>query len=352
MFHLVVMACLDAEPSLCDKRMLPAGDSARIEDCRDSGEHIARDWFARHPRLVAPAAPECLETAELPALTVEQAADGVFTHFGRPEALSPENAGRIANLSFVIGDSVLVVDAGGSRAEGEALYAAIRKETDLPISHLVLTHMHPDHILGAEVFSEAGATIVANAKLPPAVALRQAVWRQSIPEQIGTAALIGTQIAPVDQLVSAPLTLDLGGTEITLTPVATAHTDNDLTVFDSRSATLFTGDLVFLGLTPVIDGSLSGWQSWLDTAPTTRPALVIPGHGPAQGDWQAAIAPQKAYLARLRDTVRGLIDSGTALSQAIPATVEALRPEAALWADFDATTARNAASAFSELEWQ
>ncbi|MDN3712775.1 MBL fold metallo-hydrolase [Paracoccus cavernae] len=194
----------------------------------------------------------------------------------------------------MIGDSVLVIDAGGSRAEGEALYAAIRRETDLPISHLVLTHMHPDHILGSEVFSEAGATIVANAKLPPAVSMRSASWRQSIPAQIGTKALLGTRIAPVDQLVSAPLTLDLGRTKVTLTPVAAAHTDNDLTAFDSRSGAFFTGDLVFRELTPVIDGSLSGWESWLAEPPRDpAPSLIIPGHGAIQNDWKEAISPQK-----------------------------------------------------------
>lgn len=353
MFHLVVMACLNADPSVCDMRMLPAGDSVRQGDCRQGGEQIARDWFARHPEIFAPNPPDCVATDALPALAVENLGRGVFVHLGRPEALSPENAGRIANLSFVIGDSVLVIDAGGSRAEGEALYAAIRRETDLPISHLVLTHMHPDHILGSEVFAEAGATIGANAKLPPAVSLRSASWRQSIPAQIGTKALLGTQIAPVDQLVSAPLTLDLGRTKVTLTPVATAHTDNDLTVFDSRSGALFTGDLVFRELTPVIDGSLSGWEGWLAAPPRDpAPSLIIPGHGPIQSDWQEAIAPQKAYLDALRHTVGALIAKGRALSEAVPATVKDMQAQAAGWADFDATTARNAASAFSELEWQ
>ena len=38
-----------------------------------------------------------------------------------------------------------------------------------------------------------------------------------------------------------------------------AHTDNDLTVFDRNSGTLWTGDLVFLDHIPVLDGSLKGW---------------------------------------------------------------------------------------------
>ena len=34
--------------------------------------------------------------------------------------------------------------------------------TDKPISHLILTHMHPDHVMGAAVMVEAGGQIVGN----------------------------------------------------------------------------------------------------------------------------------------------------------------------------------------------
>ena len=43
---------------------------------------------------------------------------------------------------------------------------------------------------------------------------------------------------------------------------------------------------------------------------------------------------------------------GQPLSQAIPAIVAAMQPISAGWADFDATTARNASAAYAELEWE
>lgn len=355
MFHLVVTACLLSSPEICEPRLLPAGDSPDRQGCLKQGEPIARDWIARHPDLRGSDI-ACVETTALPALATTQIAPGVYVHRGSAGQISPENAGRIANLGFVVGDTVAVIDAGASRAEGEALYAAIRRVTDRPVSHLVLTHMHPDHIFGAEVFAEAGATTVASARLPDAVALRAESWMRGLPDQIGAGALAGTRIVGVDLPVAAVQSLDLGGRVLVVTPVPPAHTDNDVTVFDAKTATLFTGDLIFQGLAPSIDGSLTGWLDWMAKGPPTqsdgvRPALLVPGHGPVLADWTTAITPQSRYLHSLRDTVQALIDQGTPLSTAVPKTVARMQPLAADWQDFDAITARNAATAYSELEW-
>ncbi|WP_236635851.1 quinoprotein relay system zinc metallohydrolase 2 [Paracoccus aminophilus] len=318
------------------------------------GPDIANDWFARHVEVAPQGKLNCVATKELPMLEVKEIASDSFVHLGLAEQLSLQNQGRIANLSFVIGEkSVAVIDAGGTRAEGEALLATIRQKTALPISHVILTHMHPDHIFGTEVFIEAGATVVANARLPDALALRAASWKESIPAQIGARAMLGTHLPTIDQKISAPTVIDLGDRRLTLTPIATAHTDNDLTVFDENEHILFSGDLIFQGLTPTIDGSLTGWLDWLKQgAPQPEIALIVPGHGPVQDSWTAAIAPEEHYFTALRDTVSALVGKGIALSRAVPQTVSTLQPQAGAWVDFDATTARNAAAAYSELEWQ
>ncbi|SMG36329.1 quinoprotein relay system zinc metallohydrolase 2 [Paracoccus sp. J56] len=352
MFHLVLAACLAAHPDACKSRLLPAGDAQTREDCEARADPIARDWLARHRDLVANGGTHCVEASELPALTVQEVAPGVHVHQGVMAQISPQNRGRIANLSFIVGDTVAVIDAGGSRAEGEALYAAIRQITDKPVSHLILTHMHPDHILGAEVFSEAGATIIADARLPEAVARRAESWMASTGRQIGAAAFAGTKIAPVDQKVEAPQTLSLGARQLHLAPVPAAHTGSDMTVLDEETATLFTGDLVFLGLTPSLDGTLAGWLNWIGQKPDPEPALIVPGHGPVSESWDEAVTPERHYLTTLRDETRKAIADGLPLSQAIPAIVAGMKPVSEGWADFQATTARNAAAAYAELEWE
>jgi len=352
MFHLVLAACLAAQPATCQPRLLPAGDAPTREDCALRAAPIARDWLARHPQLTGTET-RCVETGELPALTAHEVAPGIHVHQGAMAQISAQNQGRIANLSFVIGDeTVAVIDAGGSRAEGEALYAAIRQVTDKPVSHLILTHMHPDHILGAEVFSEAGASIVADARLPEAVARRAESWMISTPRQIGEDAFAGTRIAAVDQTVATPQVLSLGDRELRLTPVPPAHTGSDMTVLDQETGTLFTGDLVFLGLTPSLDGSLAGWLGWIGRKPDPAPTRIVPGHGPVTASWDEAVRPTRQYLTALRDATRQAIGAGLPLSRAIPAIVAAMMPVSEGWADFRAVTARNAAAAYAELEWE
>src|SRR5439155_23995183 len=102
--------------------------------------------------------------AETAALPVTEIASGIFVHNGVHEEASAENEDAIANIGFIIGDeAVAVIDPGGSFAEGSALRAAIRAQTDRPIRYVILTHVHPDHIFGAAAFRDDRPDFVGHA---------------------------------------------------------------------------------------------------------------------------------------------------------------------------------------------
>lgn len=350
-YHLILSACL-AEPSgSCAPILLPAGDHADPAACTAAAARITQSWLADHPGLTAGAA-TCVANGDVEALPVTEIAPGIWFRQGETAQIAPENGGRIANLSFVVGDTVAVIDAGASRAEGQALYAAIRRVTDRPISHLILTHMHPDHSLGVAVFAEAGARVVGHPHLPDALAARAETYLSNFDRIIGPAAMIGTAVTAPEAVAPGGEIIDLGRTRLVLTPVRTAHTDNDLMVHDSATDTLFTGDLVFRDLAPVVDGSLNGWLAWLDLPPQPEPALIVPGHGPVAADWASATADQQQLLSALRDATRDQIAQGRAMSDAVPAIVDLLQPLADEWIDFSPTMARDATAAFKELEWE
>lgn len=351
MFHLLLNACLASDPTICEPRLLPAGDAATKADCMAQGAGVAESWAKGRDDLTT-SNWDCVPTGDLPMLTVEELSPGIFTHFGTIAMSGTENRGRIANLSFIARDEVLVIDAGGSRAEGEALYATIRSITDAPIAALVLTHIHPDHSFGAEVFREAGAKILAHARYPEAMAARADTYMQNFPAMIGAAAMAGTRIVMPDRTFDAPTDLPFGGDSVRLAPVATAHTDNDLIVWHDATRSLFAGDLLFRGLTPVVDGSLNGWLGWLERTPRPKPMHIIPGHGPAAGDWVEASAATRAYLIALRGYTRKAIERDQPMSQAVPAVTGLMQSEAKGWTEFPENTARNATAAYKELEWE
>ncbi|WP_103255488.1 quinoprotein relay system zinc metallohydrolase 2 [Tabrizicola aquatica] len=348
MYHLVVTACLVTAPTVCADRLLPTPEPLAETDCTNGASARIAAWADLHPDLVI-GSWTCRPTGNLPALDLAEIAPGVLAHAGQAQPLSAANGGDIANLGVVIGDTVAVIDPGGSRAIGERLYAAIRQITDQPISHVILTHMHPDHIFGAEVFSEAGATIIAHHNLPSALDRRAGTWAESIPRQTGALAMLGTRAIPPDITLAARQEITLGGATLRLDPVATAHTDNDLTVLHLESGTLFTGDLVFAGLTPSLDGSLTGWLAWLSQPPDPPPQRIVPGHGPVSLPWDQGTAPLRAYLAALADQTRAAIIAGEAMSEAATHVGTDQRGD---WQGFDEINARNAIAAFKELEWE
>jgi len=348
MFHLALIACLAAEPLICAERILPTPTPLTRPACEAGAPARTASWIATHPLLVG-GDWRCLPTADLPTLQVSEIAPGVFVHAARAEPISPQNGGGIANLGFIVGDTVAVIDAGGSRAQGEALYAAIRRVTDHPIAYLILTHMHPDHSFGAEVFAEAGAIVIGHEHLASGLERRAGTWSESIPRQIGALAMLGTRVRLPDRAVASPQDIDLGGATLRLVPVATAHTDNDLTIYHLQSDTLFSGDLIFADLLPSIDGSIIGWLAWLNAAPDPRPERVVPGHGPVTMDWDTATGPIRGYLTALSDQTRKAIASGETMGDAAAHVGKDLR---GTWRGFDEFNARNAIAAYKELEWE
>lgn len=282
---------------------------------------------------------------------VREIVPGVFVHEGRYELFTPSNSGDVSNTGFIIGrDGVAVIDTGGSPRVGAELLKAIRAHTDLPIKYVINTHMHPDHVFGNAAFVDEKPTFVGHRKLPRALAARADRYLKANEELLGEEAFYGTQIIPPTLLVEDKLKLDLGGRVVILEAHKTAHTDNDVTVYDKQTGTLFLGDLLFAKHVPALDGSIRGWLALLDQLSQRKDvARVVPGHGPASVDWPNALAAEKRYLARIADDVRTFIKQGRTLAQAAK---EAGLSEKDAWLLFEEYHARNVSAAFAELEWE
>lgn len=332
MFEAVLTLCAALDEAPCRDVLVPGYEAKTRAQCE----------------AIAPAQTTCQAVGE--TLAFQEIIPGLFVHMGAIAHPDTDNRGAVSNLGFVIGaDSVAVIDTGSAAWMGEATWRAIRARTDKPVSHVILTHMHPDHVLGASVFGQAGAEIVGDARLARALADRGANYLESLERLIGLPAFLGTEVPKVTVAIEHPMAIDLGGRVLTLQPWPTAHTGTDITVLDGGSATLFAGDLIFHRHTPALDGSLRGWQGVLEEMQDLNIARIIPGHGGPVLDWPDGGWAMISYLETLAHDTRQAIDRGERLGDAIEHIAAS---EAEQWELFDSYNPRNATVAFTELEWE
>jgi quinoprotein relay system zinc metallohydrolase 2 len=271
-------------------------------------------------------------------------------HRGQHATFTPGNKGDISNPGFVVGtEAVAVIDTGGSPVVGRALKSAVTTVTDKPIRYVINTHMHPDHVFGNAAFESDGVTFAGHHKLERGLAARADRYLAINKELLGPAAFEGTKIIPPTLKVEGTHVLDLGGRTLELVAHPTAHTDNDLTVKDSATGTVFMGDLLFVEHIPTLDGSIKGWMALLERFGQSPPVRVVPGHGPAALAWSDAAVPLQRYLTTVANDVRSMIKQGKTLTDA---TETAGLSEKDAWLLWDEYHKRNVSAAFAELEWE
>jgi quinoprotein relay system zinc metallohydrolase 2 len=289
-------------------------------------------------------------------LPVEQVAPGVYVHIGQHKDFDEGYDGDIANIGFVVGsEAVAVIDSGGSYAVGMRLKEALRKITPLPVRYVINTHGHPDHVFGNAAFIGANAgtsgaqpRFIGHARLPQMLAVRGDAYLRNLKRQLGGGA-DNSALLPPGETVPDRLSLDLGGRQLELRAWPRAHTDTDLTVFDARSGTLWTGDLLFIERTPAIDGDVQGWLAAMDALAAIPAGATVPGHGPVTRDRKGALARQRAYLTALLHDVRASIRSSVGMTETMES---AAASERGRWQLFDVVNRRNVNAIYPVLEWE
>lgn len=290
-----------------------------------------------------------------PQFEMQQLAESVYAAI-RTE---PVGLGVDANNLFVIDDEgVVVVDTNFGATSTREVVAALRRITDKPVTHVVNTHAHDDHVLGNQVYREL---------FPRAAFIAHAFTRDYLPgkglearrrqvaalpefktqlermleegktgsgraltdeERAGYASdirLISRYLADAPSFeivlptiaVSDRLTLHRSGRDIEIRFLGGGHTAGDLVVYLPKERILATGDLVVAPI-PLVGGDQSHigpWISSLDQVAALQPDVIIPGHGPLMRN--LTYVKQMARLFRaIRDQTVAAAARGETLEQA------------------------------------
>jgi len=271
---------------------------------------------------------ETEQAAELPAPVVRgepvEIAAGVYVI---PDGRVP----LVPNVGIVLGDrDALVVDTGMGPRNGERVLGHARELAAGRRLLLTITHFHPEHGFGAQVFTGDAAIVYNRSQLVELHAKGAAYTEmfRGFGEAVA-AELEGVELVEPDITYDGEADLDLGGRTVQLRTYGLAHTRGEQVVFLPEERILFTGDLAETRQFPIfpyfppddVDVDGGRWIDVLAQLEALGPEIVVPGHGEV-GD-VGLLAAVRGYMT----LVRGETDRLAAEGLDADAIVAALEPE-------------------------
>ena len=243
-----------------------------------------------------------------PALKVTPIRVAAHSYYVQGETGTPSaaNRGHTSNAGFVITrEGVVVFDALGTPALGQALIDAIRSLTPAPIRRVVVSHYHADHIYGLQAFKAIGAEIWAQRGaaeyIGSEVAQRRlAERRETLPRWFDAS----TQLVEPDRWLDGDASFELGGLHFRLTHVGPAHTAEDLIMEVKEDDVAFVGDVIFAGRLPFVgDADSKAWIAAIERILAAQPKILVTGHGAASKSAGGDLGLTRDYLLFLRKSM-------------------------------------------------
>ena len=241
------------------------------------------------------------------ALTPVKISPHVYYFHGHTGMADPANQGFMSNAGFVVTPGgVVVFDALGTPALGQAMIYAIRTVTAQPIRRVIVSHYHADHFYGLQAFKAVGAEVWAHENgrqylssdtAPSRLAQRKVDLKPWVNED--------TRLMPADRWLhfdgSKAIPFTLGGVHFRVIDMSGAHSPEDIMLAVDEDKMLFAGDLFFTGRIPFVgEADSKVWLSALDEMLKIAPRVVVPGHGEMSRAPLKDLQLTRSYLLFLR----------------------------------------------------
>jgi glyoxylase-like metal-dependent hydrolase (beta-lactamase superfamily II) len=227
---------------------------------------------------------------------------------------------------FELENCVILVDTLISPQSAGFMRDAIAQTIGKPVTHVVLTHYHGDHIGGTSVFPDA--ELIASEDTARFMVERD-MERRQYTDAFGLIARDFPAPRVPNVLFDQEHRLDVDGHTFEILRVGAAETSDACVVWWPARRALAAGDGVstagypFLGA-PVADEGLRGdgqWVSFLDAVGALEPAFLLPGHGPAL----VGVERIRSRLLLLRSLMTDVIETVRELAKeslSVPEVVE------------------------------
>lgn len=250
-----------------------------------------------------------------------------------------------ANSTFLIGpSSILVVDSGLNRIEGDKLLHEIRKISRLPIAFIVNTHYHPDHQGGNGLVGPQATIISSPFTREKTVALAE----KMPPSEATKPGNPGFVFQPATETLSQKLTIYLGDDPVEIIAAWPAHTMGDVYVYFPKQRTVSTGDLYLTNSVPAMDeGSAAHWIQDLDQILALPADHFVPGH--FEVGTREMIQRFRDYMADLYAQVQQMTKAGATEEEVRENVKEPKYQDFRQYAKYEATFGDNAVAIFRQI---
>ncbi|MBV9557369.1 MAG: MBL fold metallo-hydrolase [Pseudolabrys sp.] len=234
----------------------------------------------------------------------------------------------VPNVGFIVGDAgIMVVDTGLGPRNGAAVLEVAKKLGGSRKLYLVVTHFHPEHDLGAQVFPP-DTTLIRSAdqikdidefglQLAKVFASRSAINAELLKD---------ADFRKANVTFEKEYTVDLGGgVMVKLVAMGANHTRGDTAFWVEPDKVLFSGD-VAMRPQPAFASPYSNVRHWLaslDRLEAFKPAIIVPSHGPV-GDGTMFASGYRTYLIEVRDRAAAEKKAGHGVEQTTEAVTSAM----------------------------
>jgi len=218
-------------------------------------------------------------------------------------------------------DKVLAVDAqypGSAKKFREA----IRNVTDKPVTHLLLTHVHGDHVWGNQVFEDTN--IVSHERLKEKMSMSlQNEWApgnlEKLLESYKEASPERWWLYEGLRIVLPSITFktqyEIEGIKFIHTG---GHSDCSSIVYVPEDRVVFAGDLLFVGRYPWAGDPTANPTTWIaafEAILDLEADKIVSGHGPLCNNKE--VEDQLKWFKDIRYMMRGMIADGVQVNEAV-----------------------------------